>query len=65
MLSIEATPSSVAAKMKFCVVVCPSVRLQAAALTPTVCLQEAEEDLAESEEYKEARTMLDSVKLDE
>uniref|UniRef100_A0A3B3DRD5 Tubulin-specific chaperone A n=1 Tax=Oryzias melastigma TaxID=30732 RepID=A0A3B3DRD5_ORYME len=26
--------------------------------------QEAEEDLAESEEYKEARTVLDSVKLD-
>lgn len=27
-------------------------------------LLEAEEDLAESEEYKEARTMLDSVKLE-
>ncbi|KAF6721720.1 Tubulin-specific chaperone A [Oryzias melastigma] len=27
-------------------------------------LIEAEEDLAESEEYKEARTVLDSVKLD-
>lgn len=26
--------------------------------------QETEEDLAEAEEYKEARTMLDSVKLE-
>lgn len=29
-----------------------------------VFFQETEEDLAESEEYKEARNMLDSVKLE-
>lgn len=29
-----------------------------------LCLQETEEDLAEAEEYKEARTVLDSVKLE-
>lgn len=29
-----------------------------------VCFQETEEDLAESEEYKEARGVLDSVKLE-
>lgn len=29
-----------------------------------VSFQEAEEDLAESEEYKEARNILDSVKLE-
>lgn len=29
-----------------------------------VCFQETEEELAESEEYKEARSILDSVKLE-
>lgn len=29
-----------------------------------MCLQETEEDLAEAEEYKEAKNMLDSVKLE-
>jgi hypothetical protein len=29
-----------------------------------VCFQETEEDLAEAVEYKEARTVLDSVKLE-
>ncbi|KAM9307452.1 tubulin-specific chaperone A [Pholidichthys leucotaenia] len=38
-------------------------RRLAAAHTELLHLLEAEEDLAESEEYKEAKTVLDSVKL--
>ena len=58
-------PQFWAKEMAIFICICSKLAIKQPPVCVCLCLlQEAEEDLGESEEYKEARGVLDSVKLE-